>query len=223
MSKSYSVFIVEDHQINIDSYKTALDFVKNEIDNIDFIVSEVKTCEQAIDEMKSTNLKFDLVILDISLPPSIKYDILNGEVLGKIIKKNFPMCKFLVCTSYTDNFRLNNILHSLNPEAFLIKSDIDFIDLVSAVKKIINDGSYYSKTIINFMRNKINSDLILDELDVKILHEISNGSRMKELQDLIPLSKTGIERRKKYLKSAFNVKNSSDRELVLKAKEKGFL
>ncbi len=225
MNQIFSVLIVEDHQINIDCYKRALDVVANEAPNTKFIITEAKNCDEAFDKIKAQNkLKgFDLAVLDISLPPSQKYNIFNGEVLGQKIKEKFPRCKVLVCTSYNDNYRLNNILRSLNPEAFLIKPDINFSDLIIAFKEIINDGSYYSRTILNLMRKKANSNFILDELDIQILYEISNGARMKELKDLVPLSKTGIERRKRKIRTYFSITADNDRELVLTAKEKGFI
>ncbi|MDH7913452.1 response regulator [Winogradskyella sp. SYSU M77433] len=224
MKQKFSVLIVEDHQINIDSYKNALEFA-GEKANVNFTVSEALNCDQAFERIASLKEsgELDIVILDISLPPSKKYDILNGEGLGSLIKQKFPKCKLMVCTSLNDNFRLNSILKSLNPDAFLIKSDITFLDLVSAINKILKDGSFYSETILNLMRKKLTSDLVLDDLDVKILQEISNGARMKELTDIIPLSKTGIERRKKNLKNVFKVKNDSDRDLIIKAREKGFI
>lgn len=223
MINTHSTLIVEDHQINIDSYKRALEIVKEKGKNMNFKVFEANNCDDAMNIVSGYSKGFDLVVLDISLPSSVKFDIPNGEVLGQIIKKKSPNCKLLVCTSYNDNFRLNNILYSLNPEAFLVKSDIDFNDLVSSIEKIVSGGTYYSKTILNFMRKRLNSNLILDELDVKILYEISNGSRMKELTDLIPLSKATIEKRKKLLKESFGVKNDSDRDLILMAREKGFI
>ncbi len=222
--KQISVLIIEDHQINIDSYRRALDFVSEE-NNIQFKVSEALNCDQSFEKIISIkeNGELDIVILDISLPPSKKYDILNGEALGSLIKQRFPKCKLLVCTSLNDNLRLNSILKSLNPDAFLIKSDIAFMDLVSAITKLIKNSSYYSETILNLMRNKLTSDLPIDELDVKILYEISNGARMKEIEELVPLSKASIEKRKKHLKKLFGIKTNSDRDLILLAKEKGVL
>jgi DNA-binding NarL/FixJ family response regulator len=224
MKHEITVLIVEDHQINIDSYKNALEFAGKDA-NVSFIVTQALNCDQAFEKIVSIkeNEELDLLILDISLPSSKKYDILNGEGLGSLVKQKFPECKLLVCTSHNDNLRLNNILRSLNPDAFLIKSDITFFDLVSAINKILKDSSYYSETILNLMRKKLTSDFVLDDLDIKILQEISNGARMKELTDIIPLSKTGIERRKKNLKNVFKVKNDSDRDLIIKAREKGFI
>ena len=46
---------------------------------------------------------------------------------------------------------------------------------------------------------------------------------MKDLPGIIPMSMPGLERRKKQLKKLFEVKDNDDRELILKAKEKGFI
>ena len=48
-------------------------------------------------------------------------------------------------------------------------------------------------------------------------------SKTKELANLFPLSNAGIENRERHLKALFGVKEASDRELILLAKEKGFL
>ena len=65
--------------------------------------------------------------------------------------------------------------------------------------------------------------MILDEYDRKILYELSIGTRMKDLPNLLPLSIAGIEKRKRNLKRMFNVKKLDDRQLMISAKEKGFL
>ena len=46
---------------------------------------------------------------------------------------------------------------------------------------------------------------------------------MKDLPNLLPLSIAGIEKRKRNLKRMFNVKKLDDRQLMISAKEKGFL
>lgn len=220
MRKAHSFLIIDDHPIIVEGYSNALKFGLN---SEKVLIDSAHNCETAIEKLKANGESYDLVILDISLPHYVKMKINSGEELGIWIRKSYPLTKILVATSHNDNLRLNFILKSLNPEGFLIKSDINSLDLVSAATKLLEGGSYYSTTILSLMRKRLTTDLILDEMDVKILQEISNGARMKEMTDLIPMSKTGIERRKKILKRAFDVRNDSDRELIVKAREKGFI
>ena len=43
------------------------------------------------------------------------------------------------------------------------------------------------------------------------------------LPNVIPLSKAGIEKRKRALYSVFNIKENSDRQLIIEAKKSGFI
>lgn len=165
----------------------------------------------------------DLLFLDIQLPPSNDKKILSGEHLGKIVKELHPQIKVIVCTNLNDNFRLNNIFKIVNPDGFLVKSDIGFGDLVEAIKRVFSNDVYYSKTLLSLLRKKAINNIVIDEIDIKILYEISNGARMKELIDIVPLTKTGIEKRKRLLKNAFKITSKSDRDLIIEAKEKGFI
>jgi hypothetical protein len=77
--------------------------------------------------------------------------------------------------------------------------------------------------VIKLLRDQIVNDFVLDNYDRKILYELSIGTRIKDLPKLIPLSIAGIEKRKRNLKRMFNVKKMDDRELLISAKEKGFI
>jgi DNA-binding NarL/FixJ family response regulator len=226
LKKTYSILIIDDHPLIIKSYREAINRVEKLVNNIEFKIEEAKDCETVLEKLKlvSLNNYFDLVFLDIQLPASFDNKISSGEDLGLLIKKKIPKTKFLVITSLTDNMRLNNIAKTINPEGFLIKSDIDFIDIVKAVESILfYNGTFYSMTTLNLLRNHISNPFVLDNIDVQLLYELSNGASIKELIDLIPLSRAGIEKRKKILKSHFKIKNNSDRDLVLSARQKGFI
>jgi hypothetical protein len=69
----------------------------------------------------------------------------------------------------------------------------------------------------------VSQNIVLDDLDIQLLVELSNGAKMKELEQLLPLTKSGIDKRRRLLKEKLNLQSNSDRDLVLKAKEKGFI
>ncbi|MDH7911374.1 response regulator [Winogradskyella sp. SYSU M77433] len=223
MKKTYNVLIIDDHQIIIDCYRSSIKQLEFSLEETDFNVSQAKDCQSGYNKIKTLKSELDLVFLDISLPSTKNEQFTSGEDLGLEIRNKFPSVKIIVCTSLADNLRLHNIMKTLNPEAFLIKSDIDSSDIVLALKKLINGGTYYSKTILNFLRSKVSASLVLDDLDIHILKEVSNAASMKELTKVIPLSRAAIEKRKRLLKSHFNIKNNSDRDLVLAAKQRGFI
>ena len=77
--------------------------------------------------------------------------------------------------------------------------------------------------MIKLLRDQVVNEFILDHYDRKILYELSVGTRMKDLPKLLPLSIAAIEKRKRNLKLMFNVRKLDDRQLMVSAKEKGFI
>ena len=134
-----------------------------------------------------------------------------------------PNARIVVSTTFNNNFKVHSILKNINPEGFLIKNDITPLELLETIRIIIEDPPYYSKTVIKLLRDQVINDFKLDEYDRKILYELSIGTRMKDLPNLLPLSIAGIEKRKRNLKRMFNVKKLDDRQLLITAKEKGFI
>ena len=105
----------------------------------------------------------------------------------------------------------------------MIKNDLTEKELFSAINGLLEGYPYYSKTVLQLMRTAMNQDYYLDEIDRKILYEISIGTKMKNLPKILPLSIAGIEKRKRNLKILFDVEKEGDKGLILAAKEKGFL
>ena len=56
-----------------------------------------------------------------------------------------------------------------------------------------------------------------------MLYELSIGTRLKDLPDIVPLLIAGIEKRKRHLKHIFNINSSDDKELLYIVKEQGFI
>jgi len=188
-------------------------------------IDTVLSISTAVDKIKSISMEnsFDLILLDISLPPCREYKLNSGEELGEYIKNKLPNVKLIVITALNDNLRLLNIYYNLTPDGFLIKSDITSNSLLMTVKTVLSGDTFYSKTVSELLRKRAVQNVNLDYIDINILLELSNGFKMKELMQLIPLTKSGIEKRKHLLKQKFKIKNNSDRDLVLAAKNKGFI
>ena len=229
MNESVNVLIVDDHPFIIDVFKNALAEVKKRFINtsFNFKISEATNCEDAIRRINQAaqpnSPDYDLVFLDIRLPPAQGNKVMSGEDLGEMIRTYFPKAKLLIFTSHNENIRLISILNHLNPDGFLIKSDVSYIEAINAIQSILNDTPYYSKTILNLLRTQIASGIIIDKVDKQILYELSVGTKMKDLPKIIPMSMAGLERRKRLLKNIFNIPNEDDKALIATAKENGFV
>jgi len=208
-----------------DAYKSALHQVMKENENIQLQIEAAPNCDRARDMITNTWTKsgWDLVFLDIRLPASSDRKILSGEDLGEMIRQHHPLAKIIVATTFNDNYRIQNIFKSLNPEGFLIKNDLDPKELVTAIVKILQGGVHYSNTVSTLMRKRLYNEIVVDKIDRQILYELSIGTKMKDLQNIVPLYIAGIEKRKRILKQIFDVEDQGDKALILKAREKGFI
>jgi len=225
MAKKLTVLIIEDHPFVLESYRSILELISSTNKLLDFKIDTATNCDTAYSKIKraAKENKIDIIFLDIRIPPSADGKILSGEDLGIIINKLIPDSKIIIFTFLDDSFRIQNLLKNVNPDGLLIKSDITNDEIQKAILTVISNPPYYSKTILKLLRKHISSDFILDEIDRKLLYELSLGTRMKDLPKILFLTIAGIEKRKRHLKKIFNVKTPDDKSLLLKAKEKGFI
>lgn len=225
MNKKMSVLIIEDHPMVANVYKMALDQIAKENAKYDFSINMVNNCDTGIEAIikASKGDGIDIVFLDISLPPSKDNKILSGEDLGLKINNLLPNTKIIVCTTFYDSFRINSIFKNVKPSAFLVKNDFDEEELKKAIVDVIMGVPAFSKTVLKIFNKRMSNDFTLDEIDRKLIFELSIGTKMKDLPQILPMSMAGIEKRKREIKIAFGIQGNNDRDLILMAKEKGFL
>ncbi len=226
ITEKYFVLIIDDHPLITEAYITALNYYSKHNETVNFSIQTAHDCDSGRKlikkALKSEKHKY-IVFLDMKLPQSKDGKILSGEDLGLLIRELLPNPIIIVSTTFNDNFRIHSILKNINPEGLLIKNDITPLELLQTIRIVINNPPYYSKTVLKLLRDQVLNDFILDQYDRKILYELSIGTRMKDLPDLLPLSIAAIEKRKRNLKRVFNVKKLDDRHLIVSAREKGFI
>lgn len=227
MKQKLSVLIIEDHPLTSCAYKMAFNNISNSSTKLDFKITIVEDCDSASSELQKiihNGASIDIVLLDINLKPSKDGSLLSGEDLGIRIRRLLSTAKIMVSTLHFDNYRIQSIISNIDPEGFLVKNDFNTEELIYGIKKVIENPPYYSSTVLQSLRQKnSNAHTLLDNIDRKLLFELSIGTKMKDMPGILPLSMSGIEKRKRNLKEAFAVKMRSDKDLVLIAKEKGFI
>lgn len=225
-NKEYTALIIDDHPLISEAYKSAFNYIDQQNDGISFNIYVAHNCDDAyklIKEHADASKKVDIIFLDMRLPPSEEGKILSGEDLGLKINTMLPESKIIVSTTFNDNYKVHSILKNINPDGFLVKNDITPQELITAIQEVLNDPPYYSKTITKLLRNQVVSDYLIDDVDRKIIHELSIGTRMKDLPELVHLSITAIEKRKRQIKQMFGITTADDKDLILMAKDKGFI
>lgn len=222
MKNKTNILIIDDHPLIAKAYRETLEIVFEERDE-ELHLIECINIDQTLALMVSGKMDdVDLVFLDIRLPKSKDGSLISGEDLGIKIRKKYE-CKILISTTFNDNYRIYSIVKSIDPDGFMIKNDLTEKELLNAINSLLSGNPYYSKTVLQLLRKEIHQDYYLDEIDRQILYEISIGTKMKNLPEILPLSIAGIEKRKRNLKILFDVENDGDRGLILVAKDKGFI
>ena len=217
------ILMVDDHPIIIEGYQNVLMATKS--DSQVLTIETANNCDtaQLMIERVADKEPYDVCFFDISLPGSLDGKITSGEDLAMLTKKLLPKAKIIILTMFNETFRIHNIIKEINPDGFLIKSDLTSMELADAFQHILKSPPYYSSTVSNYLKKKITSEIYVDDVNRKILHLLSQGIKTRSLTEYIPLSISAIEKRKKQLKLLFSVMDGKDESLLHEAREKGFL
>ena len=223
MTDKIKILMIDDHPMIIEGYQNTLLFTKK--DNQELHIDIANNCDEAVMYMdKSLQDKpYDVLFVDISLPPSTDGQMSSGEDLAEYARKILPKAKIIILTMFNESFRIHNIIKTINPEGFLIKSDLTSSELASAFQKVLTNPPFYSGTVNNHIRKAITSDIVIDEKNRKILHLLSQGVKTKNLASHLDISLSAIEKRKKQLREIFEVNDGQDETLLNKARDKGFI
>ncbi len=218
------ILMIDDHPMIIEGYQNTLQFTKKEHQELSIDIAN--NCDEALDFMNKSienEVPYDLLFVDISLPPSKDGRMSSGEDLAEYARKTLPNAKIIILTMFNESFRIHNIIKNIDPEGFLIKSDLTSSELASAFQAVLHNPPFYSGTVNSFLRKSITSDIVIDDKNRKILYLLSQGIKTKNLASHLDISLSAVEKRKKQLKELFEIEDGQDESLLTAAREKGFI
>ena len=218
------ILMIDDHPIIIEGYQNTLQFTKKEHQKLSIDIAN--NCDEAIhfmDKSIDKGLPYDVLFVDISLPPSEDGKMNSGEDLAVYARENLPKAKVIILTMFNESYRIHNIIKTIGPEGFLIKSDMTSSELASAFQAVLYNPPFYSGTVNSLLRKTVSSDIVIDEKNRKILYLLSQGVKTKNLATHLDMSQSAVEKRKKQLKELFLVDDGQDETLLDKARENGFI
>lgn len=224
MTEKIKILMIDDHPMIIEGYQNTLQFTKKESQEL--LINIANNCDEAVafmDKSVRDEMPYDMLFVDISLPPSSDGRMNSGEDLAEYARKVLPDAKIVILTMFNESFRIHNIIKNINPEGFLIKSDLTSSELASAFQAVLNNPPFYSGTVNSHIRKTISSDIVIDEKNRKILHLLSQGIKTKNLATHLDMSLSAVEKRKKQLKELFSVEDGQDETLLNEARKKGFV
>lgn len=225
-SKVIRTVIIDKLPLVSQIYKMVMAELSGGHEGIKFQVEEANCFDSGIallDRMAQKALRIDLVFLDVNISPLETCSCTKGREIGLNIRARFPEARILAKIDLKNNFHINKILQSIRPEGSLIMTDVDLMVLKSAIKDVLFDPPFYSKSVLRSLRKSNGHSYALDEWDELLLYELSLGKKMRDFPSVIPLGLTTIEKRKQNIKSLFGVTGKDNKELLRKAREYGII
>jgi DNA-binding NarL/FixJ family response regulator len=222
--KTIRILAVDDHEMTTMGYKFILE--DTEFKDFKVQVDTAKTYEGAIQKIENsvTSFNYDILLLDIQLSQAVEGPAKTGEDIGVFARKVIPRTKIVFMSSFSDNYRINSILKTVDPEGYMVKTEIDQKSLQAMVLTVISNPPYYTQKALAAIRKKMaNDDIVLDEKDKKILHYLSIGTKTKDMVNYVSLSLPSIENRKRNLKAVFGVEKQNDQALITESRNRGFI
>ncbi len=178
------ILAVDDHEMTTLGYKYILE--DSEFENFNVKVEIAKSYDigkQKI-EFSSRSLRYDIILLDIQLFPPQSKDPRTGVDLGILARQLVPKSKLVFMSSFSDNYRINNIFKTVDPEGYMVKSEIDELSLKTMVETVLFRPPYYTAGALAAVRRRMSTDIVLDDQDLKILHHLSLGVNTRDIAPL---------------------------------------
>jgi DNA-binding NarL/FixJ family response regulator len=222
--RTIRILAVDDHEMTTMGYKFILE--DTEFEDFKVVVDTAKTFEVAKEKIENsvTSFNYDILLLDIQLAQATEGPAKTGEDIGVYARKITPKSKIVFMSSFSDNYRINSILKTVDPEGYMVKTEIDQKSLQAMVRTVMSNPPYYTQKALVAIRKKMaNDDIILDDKDKKILHYLSIGTKTKDMVNYVSLSLPSIENRKRQLKAVFGVEKQNDQALITESRNRGFI
>lgn len=184
----FTILIADDHPLVIEGVKSLLATSNNYK-----IVLEANDGQRAIDLLTSKNQPIDILLLDVNMP------LLSGIEVCIKAKHFQPDIKVLLLSMYHN---LAVVREALKAEAdgFILKNT-GKDELIKALDKVINGGTYFSQDILPIITQLVKKDTIavkngaiLTEREREILRLIVQEYTSEVIGEKLFISKKTVEK-----------------------------
>lgn len=196
------LFLVDDHKMIREGLKSFL------AEQEDFeIIAEAENGKDCLNQLK--DIKADIVLTDLNMPE------MDGLELTKNIKAKYPNIKVIALTMMGESQHIKQML-SEGAMGYLLK-DCSEKELITAIKNVYNNGTYYSPEVTNIILNnirkikplvsKVASEMPLTDREKEVLYLILKEKSNKEIADELFVSVRTIDAHKRNLLDKTGSKN----------------
>ena len=196
-----NVLLVDDHAIVRDGLKRIIDG--------SFGMKVLDEAGDGIEALeKLNNNRFDLVLLDISLPGR------NGLEILKEIKSFYPKLPVLILTMYSEEQYATRLLKA-GASGFLTKESASD-QLINAIEIISKGRKFITHKVAELLADEFNTDpnkephQLLSDREYQVLCMISSGLTVKEIAHELILSDKTISTYRSRILHKMKLKNNSE-------------
>jgi len=213
-----NILIVDDHPLTIEGYTKA---IENVFTNCN--VTLAYDCREAYSEISKvkSGQNFDIALIDMSLPEYAVQKLFSGIDIALLLRNIDPGCRIIMITAHTEYLIIYDIHKKIRPEGFTSKGELTPQNLVRIIQEVLDSEKYISPIVKDCISKIWQKDLMVDDYNRQILFYLSKGYKLKELDQVVFLAVSTIQRRVIQMKQAFDVPDDSS--LVKVAIKQGFI
>lgn len=217
-----NLLIVDDHLPIIEGYKSILSFNKSGYTIETTAATSLERAYKIITQEPKTTF-FDAVFIDLTLPEYPEQKLFTGEDLVPVVKKHLPNAKIAILTSHAESILMYRILNESNPNGILVKSDFTSEEFLVAFDVIMKGENYYSTTVLNYKKQLVPGNKIFDSYNRQIIQLLSQGVKTKNIQEVLHLSKSAVDKRKAAIKEMLDIDKGTDEDILREARKRGLI
>jgi two-component system, NarL family, nitrate/nitrite response regulator NarL len=180
--------LVDDHRIVIDGLMSLL----KGHESFEFVFATTDPRE-VIDKLREQPV--DVLLTDVMMPG------MNGNLLAKKVRENFPGIKILALSMSGQGDLVNEMINDSDISGYVLKN-IGKQELIKAIEKIAGGSVYFSEEVIEELkrtsqRKKQNEEAHLTDREVEIIRLIEKEYNNRQIAEALFISERTVETHRK--------------------------
>lgn len=210
--------IIDDHPFILEGYGSVITRHYPESK-----LKKLSTCKETFEYfMSNPEAKLtDIAIVDYNIPGYESEKLNNGIDIARFIKKIIPYCKVILLTAHTEKIYILDIIKNARPDGLATKGEVTPENLKVIIQDVLDDVKFYSSYVKETLHETLDDKSLIDDYNRQILYLLSKGYKIIELDKIIPISYSAIQKRIAKMKLMMDVQD--DKGLVKVAIERGYL
>lgn len=192
-NEASNLLIADDHHLIIDGIRSMLSD-QNHLS----IVSEAQDGEEAWEKISEHPDGIQLVLADVTMPRC------GGIELCRRIKQQYADIKVLIVTMHKSVSVLNEAIDA-EADGYILKES-GKAELVSAIKRVLNGGTWYSNELLPVLQDELNKGRMLQEnrsalsiRETEVLSLIVKELTSEEISEQLGISKKTVDNHRQHI------------------------